>query len=194
MKIYEIDQGTEEWMKLRLGKFTCSDAQAIATNGKGLETLAFTKVAERKTGLFADAYDNAAMQYGRETEELARSAYEIQTGNQVKKVGFIEVNEWVGGSPDGLLGEDGLIEIKCPTNRVFVEYLYYKKIDPKYFAQMQMQMFVARRKWVDYVVFNPNFARSIIVERVEYDPDYSDKLTFGLAVGMGKAKEILAKI
>jgi putative phage-type endonuclease len=197
MRIYtaeEAPQGSETWLNLRLGKFTCSDATPILTNGKGLETLAFTKVAERKSGMSGDAYDNPAMQNGREMEDTARNSYELEKGVQVKKVGFIEYDEWIGGSPDGLIGEDGLIEIKCPTNRVFVEYLYYKKIDPKYVAQMQMQMYISGRKFVDYVVFNPNFERSIVIVRVNYDHEIGIKLQEGLLSGVLRAKEILSKI
>lgn len=194
MKIHDVKQGSDEWFALRLGKFTCSDAQAIATNGKGLETLAFTKVAEILTKKSAESYTNEAMERGKELEEMARDSYEIQTQNLVNQVGFIEHSEFVGGSPDGMINEDGLVEIKCPTDRVFVEYLYYKKIDPKYRLQMQMQMYITGRKWCDYVVFSPNFPDRVQVVRVLRNDLDIENLMTGLAKGEELVKNILAKL
>lgn len=195
MKVYkDIVQGSEEWFYLRLGKFTCSDAQAILTNGKGLDTLAFTKVAEKLTKKIADGYTNDAMERGKELEDLARSAYELETGEVVEKIGFIEHSDWVGGSPDGLIKTDGLVEIKCPTDRVFVEYMFFKKIDPKYMAQMQMQLLISERKWVDYVVFNPNFEKQLIIRRVNRDEEMLTKLHTGIASGIERAVEVLSSL
>lgn len=195
MKIhYDIQQGSEDWFLLRLGKYTCSDGQAISANGKGLETLAFTKVAERLTKKAMESYDNEAMQRGRELEELARNSYELEKGITTKQIGFVELDEWIGGSPDGFIGDDGLIEIKCPTDRVFVEYMFYKKIDTKYLAQMQMQMFITGRKYCDYVLFNPNFEKSLIITRVLPDKEMVEKIQMGLTKGVEFAKQIMSKI
>jgi putative phage-type endonuclease len=194
MKIYqELEQGSEEWLKLRLGKFGGTDAQAVATNGKGLETLCFEKVGEIITGRLKEQYKNEDMQRGNELEKTARLAYEMETSNIVTKVGYIELNEFIGVSPDGLVGEDGMIEIKCPCDAVFVRFLYDKKIDTKYEWQMQHQMFVSGRKWVDYVLFNDNLNK-IEVNRVERDEAKIEKLRIGTEAGVLKIKEILSKV
>lgn len=194
MKIYkELVQGSDEWLKLRLGKFGGTDAQAVASNGKGLETLCFEKTGEIITGRLKEQYKNEDMQRGNDLENTARSAYEMTTGNIVTQVGYIEKNEFIGVSPDGLVGEDGIIEIKCPCDAVFVRFLYDHKIEPKYEWQMMYQMFVAERKWVDYVVFNDNLNK-IEILRVERNEEKIEKLRIGTESGVVKIKEILSKV
>jgi predicted phage-related endonuclease len=133
------------------------------------------------------------MQRGNDLENTARLAYEMETSNIVTKVGYIELNEFIGVSPDGLVGEDGMIEIKCPCDAVFVRFLYDHKIDPKYEWQMHHQMFVSGRKWVDYVLFNDNLNK-IIVTRVERNEEKIEKLRIGTEGGVAKIKEILNKV
>lgn len=195
MKIYDkIEQGTPEWLMLRLGKFTASDAQAIASNGKGLETLVFEKAAEILTGKLKDEYTNADMDRGNELEEQARNEYELATGVVVKRVGFIEKSERVGCSPDGLIGEDGLQEIKCKNDANFARYMFDKIIDPAHIWQMQMQLLISERQYCDYVVFNPNFPTSVIVTKVVRDEIAIEKLRIGLEEAQEKLDNVLAKI
>lgn len=195
MKIYDqVEQGTPEWLQLRLGKFTASDAQAIATNGKGLETLVFAKAAEILTGKLQESYTNADMERGNELEEMARNSYELETGIVVKRVGFVEKSERIGCSPDGLIGEDGLQEIKCKNDPLFVRYLVERTVDSAHNWQMQMQMLITERKWCDYVIFNPNFEKSVIVTRVERDEVQIEKLRMGLEKAQEDLERILAKI
>ena len=131
MKVYNCEQGSEEWLKCRLGKLTGSVAHTIATSGKGLETLCLEKATEILTGIISDGYKNDAMQHGNDYEAEARSIYELETGNTVIQVGFCEDNEFVGVSPDGLIGDDGLIEIKCPTDKTYTQYLIDGVIKPE---------------------------------------------------------------
>lgn len=190
MKTYNFPQQSQEWFDIRLGKFTASNAQAIASNGKGLETLCFQVVAEILSKTREEGYTNPDLERGNEQETLARASYEMETGNKVETVGFCELNDRVGASPDGLVGEDGLVEIKCQKNSVYVQTLYSKKIDTKYEWQMQMQMLVTDRKWVDFVVFNENFPKLIII-RVNRDEAKIEKLRVGLEMGNKKVDEIL---
>lgn len=191
MKIYnDLVQGSEEWFKVRLGKFTASQAQAIGSNGKGLESLCFEKVAEILSGTQQDTYTNPDMERGNEQEKLARSSYEMETGNPVKVVGFIELDDRVGCSPDGFVNDDGLVEFKCHNNTNFVKLMYSKKIDTKYVWQMQMQMWVTERKWVDYVAFNENFTNLVII-RVERDEDAISKIVEGIETGKATIEKIL---
>ena len=192
--ITDFEQRTDEWLAYKLGKFGATDGQAIATNGKGLETLCFEKVSERLTGKPNSEYINPAMENGNTLEEEARNAVELEYGTPITQVGLIEMNEHVVCSPDGLVKEDGLVEIKCPSNRVFVEYLYFKKIDPKYLAQMQMQMLVSERKWVDYAIYNASFPNPLIITRVERDDAIIEKLKIGLDLGIKRIEEILEQV
>ena len=194
MKIYTCEQGTEEWHKLRLGKFTASEAQAIATAGKGLETLVYEKAAEILTGKPKESYTNKDMERGHELESVARNLYELETGNVVRTVGFCELHEFIGASPDGLIGDKKGIEIKNPTDPVYARYLFDKKIDPKYYAQMQMQIMVCDLLSVDYVVHNPNFKTDIVTVNVPRDEAFIVKLRMGLVSGVQKLKEILEKV
>ena len=194
MKLHNLQQGSEEWHQLRLGKLTASKAQPIATAGKGLETLCFEKVAELLTGKAPEGYTNADMERGNELEEMARNSYEMETGIVAKEVGFVEESEYVGCSPDGLIGDEGMLEIKCPNDKNFTIYLYDGKVDKQYYWQMQMQMLVAGRKWVDYVVFNPNFPTPIIIQRVEANEKDMDKIRKGLDKGQEMIADIINKI
>jgi predicted phage-related endonuclease len=156
--------------------------------------LVFEKVAERLTGRMKEQYTNADMERGNELEEMARNSYELETGNKVEQVGFVELSEHVGGSPDGVVGEGGLMEIKCPSDPVFARFLYTRKIDPGYYAQMQMQMYVTGRKWCDYVLFNENFPTTTVVTRVERDEKKIEKLKVGLESAVTQLQTILDKI
>ena len=196
MKIYEdLQQNTPEWLAVRLGKFTASDATAIGNSDPGLLTLCFEKAAEILTGKIAEGYTNGDIERGHELEEMARNSYELKTGVQVKQVGFIEADEMVGCSPDGLIKEDGMQEIKCKNDVNFARFLFDRKIDPAHEWQMQMQLLVSGRQWVDYVLFNPNFGdRSTIITRIARDESKIKKLEAGLAKGKEQLAAILAEI
>lgn len=194
MQIHNCQQGTEEWFACRLGKLTASVARTIATQGKGLETLCLEKATEILTGKPTETYKNDAMEQGNLLESEARSIYELETGTNVEQVGFVEENEFIGVSPDGLVGDDGLIEIKCPQDKTYTQYLLDGKIKPEYYSQMQMQMFITERLWCDYVVYNPNFKKSITIQRVYPDKEEIKRIADGLAKGVGIIKDIIGKI
>ena len=192
MKIYEdIEQGTKEWRDVRKLKFTASNANTIIANGKGLQTLVDEMLAEYYSSgnypEYTDEYKNYQMKRGNDYEEQARKIYEFETGNKVKQVGFIELDDRVGVSPDGLIGDDGLIEIKNHSDKVFMRLAETKKIDKKYIDQMQMQMFVSGRSWCDYFAFNPNFNPCYVIIRIKKDID-----TFGLIMeGLRTGRKLL---
>lgn len=194
MKIYNCEQGTDEWYKCRLGKLTGSVAHTVYVQGKGLETLCLEKATEILTGIIPENYTNEAMQHGHEYETEARDIYELETGNKVVQVGFCEDNEYFGVSPDGLIGDDGLIEIKCPTDKTYTQYLIDMKIKPEYYAQMQAQMLVTKRGWCDYVVYNSHFEKPIIIQRVYADKEFMEKLGSGVVYGMRRIKEIVEQV
>ena len=134
------------------------------------------------------------MKRGNEFEDKARTIYELETGNTVKQVGFVEIDEHEGASPDGLVGDEGLIEIKNHSDVVFTELALTRKIDPKYVAQMQMQMYVTGRKWCDYFGFNPNFDPCFVLIRVKPDPEAFEKLSEALPYAKNLLKQEKAKL
>lgn len=194
MIIHDVKQGTEEWLQLRVGKFTGTDGQAIATNGKGLETLVFEKVAEIITGKFKPSYTNDDIDRGHDLEAMARNSYELESGNLVKEVGFVELDEFTGCSPDGFILEEGMVEIKCKNDANYVRYLYDRKIDPAHNWQIQFNLMVTGREWCDYVVFNENFPKTTIITRINRNETEIAKLKAGVAVGIAQLKAILDKI
>jgi hypothetical protein len=194
MEIINCIQGTDEWFNEKLGKFTASEAQAIAANGKGLETLCLKLASQRLTGKRKESYLGADMKRGVELEPEARNLYELETDNTVGKVGFCKLDEDTGASPDGLIGEDGLIEIKCFDDLNFLEYALSKKMDTGYVWQMQMQMFITGRQWCDYVVYNPNYKNSLIIQRVNRDDRAIEKIKAGIETGKAIVKSIIEKV
>lgn len=194
MEIYNVVQGSPEWHEIRLGMLTASEAQAIATNGSGLKTLVNKLVAERLTKKFEPSYSNSDMERGKDLEAEARNAYELETGNIVKQVGFCKLNDYVGCSPDGLIGVDGGIEIKNFKPSCFVEYMFTGKVDTGYQWQCQFNMFVTDRKWWDYVVYNPDFAEPLIIKRIDRDDLAIEKIKAGVEAGKELIKSYLLQI
>jgi putative phage-type endonuclease len=156
-----MDQGTEEWFTIRIGKVTASRvADVIAKTKTGYsasrDNYMAQLICERLTGLKGESFTNAAMQHGTDTEPLARAAYEALKDVLVDEVGFVPhpTIEMAGASPDGLVGEDGLIEIKCPNTATHIDTLLSQTVPGKYNTQMQFQMACTGRKWCDFVSFD----------------------------------------
>jgi putative phage-type endonuclease len=176
-----IEQRTEEWFKQRLGKVTASKiADVIAKTKTGVsasrENYSTQLTLERLTGQQAEFYTNAAMEWGTATEPQARSAYEVYREVLVDEVGFIDHPTILmsGASPDGFVGEDGLVEIKCPESKTQMETLLTQKVPNKYMPQMQWQMACTGRKWCDFVSYDPRMPQNlqIFVQRVERNDLY----------------------
>ena len=156
-----MTQGTEEWMKARLGRCTASriaDMMAKTRTGWGTsrKNYAAELVIERLTGEPAPKYQNSAMLYGIECEPEARSAYAFMRDIEVEEVGFVPHPSiaMAGASPDGYVGADGLIEIKCPNTAQHLDTLLRETIDGDYIYQMQFQMACTQRKWCDFVSYD----------------------------------------
>ena len=157
-----MEQRTDEWFAARLGKVTASkvsDVVAKTKSGYGASRATYMSqlLVERLTGNPTEFYANAAMQWGTDTEPQARAAYEFITNNSVVEEGFIShpTIEMSGASPDALVGDDGMLEIKCPNTSTHVQTLLDEKIPKKYVDQMQWQMACAEREWCDFVSFDP---------------------------------------
>ena len=194
MKIYkELLQGTPEWFDIRKGKVTASRAQAIASNGKGLETYINEVVSEYFSSAEKEHYSNIHTERGHELEPVARSMYELMNNVVVDQIGFCEYNEFVGGSPDGLIGTDGMIEIKCPEDKVYFNILMEEKIDSGYDWQCQMNMLILERKWCDLVYYNPDFEKSTKIFRLLPDKEKFEQLQAGFEKSEKKIIEMTAK-
>ena len=183
-------QGTDEWLNDRLGHMTASHAQAIATAGKGLETYIYNKMSEYYSIVKKENFTNEDIERGNELEAQARDVYEFETGNDVEEVGFVEIDKFTGFSPDGLIKKDGGIEIKCLNNSNHFKLVLDNKIPSKYDWQIQMSLFLSKRKWWDFVAYNPNFKENIITIRVKPDEKKFEKIKNGLE----KGKELIIKI
>jgi putative phage-type endonuclease len=173
-----MDQRTPEWFSARLGKVTASRiADIIAKTKTGYSASRANYMAEmiceRLTGMQGASYSNAAMAWGTETEPMARAAYEGAAGSLVIETGFVPHAsiEMSGASPDGLVGDDGLVEIKCPMTATHIETLLGQSVPAKYVTQMQWQMACTGRKWCDFVSFDPRMPENmqIFVKRVGRD-------------------------
>jgi len=163
-----IVQGSPEWFAQRLGKVTASRvADVIAKTKTGYSTsregYMVELALERITGQRAEAYTNSAMQWGTETEPLARAAYEALTGELVEETSMVQHPriEMAGASPDGLVGADGLLEIKCPNSATHVQTLRSKKPAGKYITQMMWQMACTGRSWCDFVSYDPRMPEGL---------------------------------
>ncbi len=184
-----VEQGTDEWKALRLGKATASRMADICARtktgwGASRANYAAQLVAERLTGKVADSYSNAAMEWGNATEAEARAVYTFFRDVTVDAVDFVPhpTIEMSGASPDGCIGTDGLVEIKCPNTATHIDTLLGRSVPEKYILQMQWQMACTARQWCDFVSYDPRMPETLrlFVKRVDRDDvlilDLEDKV------------------
>lgn len=171
-------QGTPEWFAARAGKVTASRvADVIAKTKTGPSASRANYLAEllceRLTGLCEPGFTSAPMQWGKDQEPFARQAYEFRKGVEVYEVGFVDHLEIAmsGASPDGYVGEDGLIEIKCPNTATHLDTLLNGGVPGKYVTQIQWQLACTGRAWCDFVSFDPRLPAELQlhIERVPRD-------------------------
>ena len=173
-----MDQGSDAWFEARIGKVTASRvADVIAKTKTGYsasrDNYMAQLVCERLTGEKGESFTNAAMQHGTDTEPLARAAYEAHADVLVDEVGFVPHPSIImaGASPDGLVGDDGLLEIKCPNTATHIETLLSQNVPSKYNTQMQFQLACTGRSWCDFVSFDNRLPQELqlFVKRVPRD-------------------------
>lgn len=195
MIIHNMEQQTPEWFEVRKLKMTASHAQAIGNNGKGLESYTDELLADYLSSATKENFSNEHTERGNELEGTARGIYEFENDVEVTEVGFIEHSEYVGCSPDGLVGEDGGIEIKCISDLPFFKHLMNgeSEIESKYIWQIQMCLLITQRKWWDLLIYNPNFKKSMYIKRYTPDKEMQDKLILGFEKGEKIIKEKLEK-
>ena len=181
----DAPQRSTAWLQARVGRATASRAADIIAktkSGWGASRYNYEAelVAERLTGVPADSYVNGAMQWGQEKEPEARAQYAFLADLDVVEVGFIEHPRipMAGASPDGLVGDDGLVELKCPNTSTHIATLLGEPIAAKYITQMQFQMATTSRLWCDWVSYDPrlpDYAR-LHIHRVYRDDGYIAEL------------------
>jgi len=175
-----MDQRTAEWFTARCGKATASriaDIVAKTKSGWGASRANYAAqlVAERLTGTPTEGFSNAAMQWGTETEPEARQAYCFRQDVDVMEVGFVDhpVIAMSGASPDGLIGGDGLLELKCPQTATHIATLLGQSVPTKYIHQIQWQIACTGRQWCDFASYDPRLPESmrLFVQRVHRDEE-----------------------
>lgn len=173
-----MDQRSESWFAARVGKATASKIADVMVKTKSgysasRANYAAQLITERLTGHPTEGYSNAAMQHGTETEPQARAAYAWESGNSVAECGFFDHPRIAmsGASPDGLIGDEGLLEIKCPNSATHIATLRGETIDGKYIKQMQWQLACTGRLWCDFASFDPRLPEpmQLFVQRVARD-------------------------
>lgn len=176
-----MEQRSPEWFEARRGKVTSSRIADVMAKGRGSQPSATRAnymaqlVAERLTGNVEESYTNTAMQWGADTEPQARLAYELGRNVSIAEVGFVDhpTIPMSGASPDGLILDHGLVEIKCPNTATHIATLRGASIDGKYIKQMQWQMACTARAWCDFISYDPRLplALEMFVCRIERDDD-----------------------
>lgn len=197
MRIIDVEQKTPEWFVARGGKPTasCFD-QLLTTKGEQSKSrikYMYKLAAERVSGVFEEGYQSAAMLRGNEIEEEARRFYEFTNGVEVQRVGFcVSDCDRYGCSPDGLVGDDGGIQIKCPQAHTHVGYLLDNKMPMDYFQQVQGELFVTGRKWWDFISYYPGLKP--LVFRVTPDVAFHQALASELNGFCGELEQIVGRI
>lgn len=199
----DIVQGSAEWHAIRVGKVTASrvaDVVAKTKSGWGASRANYMAelIAERLTGEAAERFTNAAMNWGTEKEPDARAAYEFFRDASVTEIGFVEHPSigMTGASPDGLVSDDGMVEIKCPNTATHLETLLTQTVPAKYNTQMQWQMACSGRQWCDFASYDPRLPEemSLFVKRVERDDKTIAELEKDVSAFLAELDEKISKL
>lgn len=199
----DLIQGSPEWLAARCGKVTASrvaDVVAKTKTGWGASRANYMAelIAERLTGQPAEKFTNAAMQWGTDTEPQARAAYEFFRDATVRQVGLVPhpTIPQTAASPDGLVGEDGLVEIKCPNTATHIDTLLGQTVPGKYITQIQWQLACTGRQWCDFASFDPRMPAhlSLFVKRVFRDDRRIGELEADVTVFLDELDENLAAL
>jgi putative phage-type endonuclease len=177
----DIIQGSPEWFDIKRAKVGASKVTDMMSKGRGnaestgRRNLKAKLICERLTGTTEETYTNAAMQWGVDNEGPAREVYEYNCDAEVDQVGFVDhpTIEYSGMSPDGLVGKDGLLEIKCPNSATHIDYLLAGVMPIEYVKQVQWQMACSGRRWCDFMSYDPRLGPDLqtFIIRVERDDE-----------------------
>mgnify|MGYP004417317051 CR=1 FL=1 len=192
IEIHDLQQQTPEWFAIKkLYPFSSSNAQAIASQGAGLDTLVWEILAREMSSGEREEFTNKHLERGNELEPLARASYELSTGKKVVEVGFVTNDRYklAGASTDGLVDNDGVAEIKCFEDKKHLKAIFEVKntgtftIESGYDWQAQMEMMITERKYCDFILFNPNFEDQLLIKTLQPDIEKYQKLMTGIIMG-----------
>tara|TARA_R110000737_G_scaffold333759_2_gene351632 strand:+ start:947 stop:1549 length:603 start_codon:yes stop_codon:yes gene_type:complete len=178
MIIHDVGQGSEKWKSLRIGLITSSNILSICGTPIGRKTYCLEKSCEKLTGRHDEIFVSKDMQRGIDLEPIARDLYSFISNVDVVEIGIATINDFVGSSPDGLVGDDGILEIKCLKAKGHLSVVVggINAINKVYIYQMQHQMLVMDRKWCDFVSYNEDFENPIHIIRVMRDEKIISKI------------------
>lgn len=194
MITHNMAQGSQEWFAVRLGKFTASHFADLMSGKttKGYEKAIYRVVYERLTGEMPDDFKSGYMDRGNELEAAGLELYSDLKFYNVQRVGFVERDEWTGCSPDGLIGTDGMIQVKAPAYNTMINYLVKREIPTEYRWQMQGEMMITGRKWSDFMAYHPKLRP--VITRLFASPADHAILEKEIQVGIQIAKNMLIKL
>ena len=198
-----MKQGTDEWHQQRLGKVTASriiDIMAKTKSGYGAARKNYMAqlICERLTGHWEDFFKSPPMQRGNELEPKARAVYFIETGLDVVEVGMIDHSSIMmsGASPDGLVGADGLVEIKCPNTATHLDFLQTMKPKQDYIYQMQWQMACTGRQWCDFVSYDDRLPEWLAYRslRIQRDDELIKEIEYEVVIFLAELDKTVANL
>jgi hypothetical protein len=180
IEVFDMEQGSEDWFRVRMGVVTASEFKKVlaegkekGTDSKGRRTYMLQLMGERLTGDPMYRYSNDHMERGKEQEAEARDMYAFVSDLEPRPVGFIK-NGNVGCSPDSLIGDAGMLEIKTKLAHLQLDVLLADRLPPEHVAQVQGQLWVAEREWCDFVSYCPRLP--IFAKRVFRDEAYIERI------------------
>jgi len=193
IQIFTCKQGSEEWRRARMGVPTASEFHSVLAKGEGKtrKKYMFELLGERLTGEPMAQFSNVHTERGHALEDEARQLYSFDVAEPLLQVGFVR-NGPVGCSPDSLVGEDGVLEIKTKLPHLQLEVLHNNRVPPEHIAQCQGVLWVTNRKWLDFVSYWPGLP--LFVRRVIPDLEYFDKLAAALGAFEAELQELAASL
>ena len=195
IKIIDCIQGSDEWFDAKRGMMSASNFSKILNKGSGRGLYMRRLAGERLTGETQETYSNGNMEAGIELEAAAREYYEELNSCEVEQVGFVKMSDWIGCSPDGLVSDDGLIEIKSVLPSTHINNILRAKMPTEHIPQVQGQLFVTGRKWCDWISFCPAIkVRPFFCVRISRDGKYVNVLEIAISQFVTELQGMIKKI
>jgi len=202
--IHTMAQGSDEWIEVRRGLMTASHFKDIMAQGSGVSRTKYMKrlCMQRRQSIVQPAFKSTGpMKWGTDHEDEAIARYELKKDCKIERIGFVQISDWIGSSPDGLVRKPGMVEAKCPDSTTHFDYLLKKQknpdwYDPTHKYQMQGNMWCLDRDWCDWVSYDPRFddwKDQLIITRVPRDQAIIDSLEVECDKFRKQAMEMLSR-
>lgn len=191
---HRVEQATEEWYNLRMGRFTASsiDNLLMKPSTKGYQDEIKRAAFERLYGVRPDSFEGQWMTRGKELEEDARRTYQATTFTPVVSAGFFTLGDWMGASPDGLIGDAGTAEIKCVKYNTYIDYVLGGEVPNTYIPQIQMQLLCTDRQWCDFVAYHPG--APLFIKRIARDEVMIQNIIIAVDVAATTVNQLTKKL